>query len=206
MYALHGLQAAHKWLNAFKQLPGNRLVSGCHVRGNEALAEQKGHRIHSKPLRRQGGAMLKGTHRACRMQPPQGAPNDLQRALSLDVRLPARLSGEHGKAEALVDKKRASIPPQRGDAGQFKFSQLLREGVLLQNCFAAPSPRAVELGNHRLAAFDAHLEDPVFVAVQWRQSAIRVKPGTVQRIEREIRGQPGIGGSLILVGKHGKAL
>ena len=56
--------------------------------------------------------------------------------------------------------------------GNIGFRQFTGETVFFVNLFGGPAVGAVELRDQRLAVLDAHLVNPVFVAVQGQQPGV----------------------------------
>jgi hypothetical protein len=65
--------------------------------------------------------------------------------------------------------------------------------VFLKNSGVAPAFRPIELDDERRAFLHAGLIDPVFVAVQRQQAAVRLQADGLQRVKHMIRRQRGIG-------------
>src|SRR5512143_2126784 len=105
----------------------------------------------------------------------------------------AALFGIHGEAEAGVAVERGAVQPQRRHHGNLAPGQFGGEGVFVENRRAAPGCGTVELDHHRQGILGPHLVDAVFVAVERQQAAVRLETGAVQRVERAVGRQRGIG-------------
>ncbi|MNZ64080.1 hypothetical protein D3C78_822420 [compost metagenome] len=101
----------------------------------------------------------------------------------------AAAAGEQGEAEALVFEQGAAVVLQRGDHRHFAVGQFGGEAVLFEDGRVAPAAWAVELGDQRLRALDAHLVDAVFVAVQRQHPGIAEKAQAFHGVQDQVGGE-----------------
>ena len=148
--------------------------------------------------------MRKIVQRADRMDAAEKAPHPLQGVGAVELGHASALLGIHGEAEAGVGVERGAVQHQRGDHRNFARGQLGRERVFFQDGGVAPAFGAIELDHHRRRILHAHLVDAVLVAVQRQQAAVGLEAGAVERVERAVGRQRGIGVGRIHHGR-GKA-
>jgi hypothetical protein len=96
-----------------------------------------------------------------------------------------------------------AVQDQRGDHRDLARGQLGGERVLLEDGGVAPAFGAVELDHHRGRVLDPHLVDAVLVAVERQQAAVGLEAGAVERVERAVGGQRGIGVGRVHHGNRG---
>jgi len=75
----------------------------------------------------------------------------------------------------------------------FQIGELLAEAMLLEYGFVAPAPGAIELGHNRAAVGQAHLVDPVLVAVQREEPSVTPEPEVFHGVQDLVRTQVTIG-------------
>ena len=97
-------------------------------------------------------------------------------------------SRKDGIAKPAMQVQRLAAGGQGRYHGNFLRGQLCRESMLLADGRIAPATRPVELGDHRLAVFDADLVDPILVAVEREDPAIAAKSPRLERIEHGFGG------------------
>src|SRR5690606_10056495 len=125
------------------------------------------------------------------------APEQLAEAVQLvevaRLRRTPATAREQGETETAVFEQRLAIVGQWRDHRNLVLGQFEAEAMLLADRFIAPAVRAIELGDQRRFALDAHLIDAVLVAVECQYPGIAEIAKALHGIEYQIRGEGGKG-------------
>jgi hypothetical protein len=121
------------------------------------------------------------------------APQPLQRLAVVEFGRVAALAAEQREAEALVVKQRAAADDLRRDQGDLGRGQFQGESVFLADLRVAPAPRPIELGDDRVGFVQTDLVDPVLIAVQRQQAAVRDQSDAFHGQQHGVRAEPVIG-------------
>lgn len=144
--------------------------------------------IHS-----QGFAVLERAIGADRMQSAKQLAEAIELVEVARLRRAAAAAGEQGEAEAGVLEQRLAVMHQRRHQWYFAFGQLGRVGVLFEDRLVAPAAGAIELGDQRLAVFDAYLVDPVLVAIERQHAGVAEEADAFHGVEDQIGREVGEG-------------
>src|SRR5690606_6168022 len=98
---------------------------------------------------------------------------------------------KQSEAKSGVFEQRLAVDLHRRYDGDFQVGEFEGELMLLEYRFIAPAIRSIELGNQRLAIFNANLEYAVFIAVQGERAGVTDIAERFHRIENGIRCEQG---------------
>src|SRR5438477_8870531 len=152
------------------------------VRWNEIVREKPVARLFAEAGDIEGRPLAKGRPRADRMNAPDETTEPLACRAILELGCTAATIRIDGEAIAPERGKRRTAEHQRRDDGYFALGELADEGVLLEDLRVGPAVRPVELGDAGRLAFQRHLVDAVFVAVERQQAAVAGHADAVERV------------------------
>lgn len=107
----------------------------------------------------------------------------------LQINRASREALENRHAESVKGNEGLTLECDRGTHRNIEIAQLARERVLLANLRIAPASRSIELNDQAITALDAHLINPILVAVQREDACITGVAKRLDGIDDEIGAQ-----------------
>jgi hypothetical protein len=99
------------------------------------------------------------------MNPAEGTPQGEKVVHVIELGGISSAAGKYAKSKSIHAVERLAITSSGSDHGQSVFNQLQTKGMLLEDLLIGPSAGPVKFDDQWRVIFDAHLVDPVFIAV-----------------------------------------
>ena len=172
-----------------QQVAGEAVVGKLQL-GRDEMAADEIDAVDGMALQVDARTMAKGLLLADAVDARQQAADDGKIVLVVQLRRTAAATGK--QAETMVAEGVQSLlalVDERGHHRQFLFQQFSTEGMLFEDLRVAPATRAIELGDQRVAVFDADLINAVLVGVEGQDAAIAAMAQGLDRVHDEVRRQ-----------------
>ncbi len=161
------------------------------VGGNQTAREEPCARLGPVAIDVERRARAKAPRCAARVYAADEAADPFERPAILQLRRAAAAPRKHREAKAGVLVQRAPNRCERRDHRDLGIGKLPRELVLLDDLRIGPALGAIELGDERRPLVHPGLIDPVLVAVQGEQPAVRVQAHGIESVEYAVGRQAG---------------
>ena len=172
--------------DALEQVAGDGLISRQQAARDAVVFQQIRQRIVAEILHAQSFAVLEGLGCTHGMDTAEQLAQAIQLIQVARLRRPPATARKQGETEAGMFVQGFAVVHHRRHHGNIHRCQFEGKAVFFEDGFVGPAVWSIELGDQRLAVFDADLIDAVLITVQRQNAGVAEKTNAFDSVEYQI--------------------